>query len=528
MSLRDRARAATAWPFEEARKLVERLGGREPEKGYVLFETGYGPSGLPHIGTFGEVARTSMVRHAFSLLCDAPTRLFAFSDDMDGLRKAPDNIPNRETVAEHLGRPLTGVPNPFDTEHASFGAHNNAMLRSFLDRFGFDYEFVSATEMYTTGRFDEALLRVLERFDAVMEIMLPTLREERRKTYSPFLPVSPATGRVLLVPTLERDPARGVIVFEDEDGVKRETPVTGGRCKLNWKPDWGMRWYALGVDYEMAGKDLIDSVRISGRVCRALGGAAPEGFNYELFLDENGEKISKSRGNGLTIEEWLRYGTEESLALFMYRKPRAAKRLHVDVIPRQVDDYARLLETFDGRDGETLDNPVWHIHAGDDPPAERQPLSYAMLLNLASVCNAEDKAVLWGFIGRYLPGATPDTEPLLDRLAGLAVNYYRDIVKPARRRRAPTARERAAFEDLADRFEALPADADGETFQTEVYAVGREHGFEPLRAWFRALYEVLLGQSQGPRFGGFVALYGRDETLALMRETLAGGEGPAA
>ncbi|MBC6440263.1 MAG: lysine--tRNA ligase [Rhodospirillales bacterium] len=527
MSLGDHAQTSKAWPFEEARKLVKRLGGKDPEKGYVLFETGYGPSGLPHIGTFGEVARTSMVRHAFSLFADVPTRLFAFSDDMDGLRKVPDNVPNREMMAEHLGEPLTRVPNPFDTHHDSFGAHNNDMLRSFLDRFGFEYEFVSSTEMYTSGRFDDALMRVLERFDAVMDIMLPSLREERRKTYSPFLPVSPQTGRVLLVPTLERNLENGTIIFEDEDGSKQEVPVTGGHCKLNWKPDWGMRWYALGVDYEMAGKDLIDSVKLSGRICRALGGPAPEGFNYELFLDENGEKISKSRGNGLTLDEWLRYGTEESLSLFMYQKPRTAKRLSFDVIPRHVDEYARYLAAFSGQDAKAIDNPVWHLHAGN-PPVEDQPLSYGMLLNLAGVCNAEDKAVLWGFISRYLPGATPGTRPFLDRLAELAVNYYQDFVKPAKSYRAPSARERAAFETLARRFEALPADADGESFQNEVYAVGKEHGFEPLRDWFKALYEVLLGQSQGPRFGSFAALYGRDETLALMREMLARGHGSAA
>ena len=373
MSLRDRARTSAAWPFEEARKLVRRLGGRTPEKGYVLFQTGYGPSGLPHIGTFAEVARTDMVRRAFSLLCDAPTRLFAFSDDMDGLRGVPDNVPNREAMAEHLGRPLTAAPNPFGSEHDSFGAHNNAMLRSFLDRFGFDYEFVSATEAYTSGRFDETLLRgagAVRRRDG--DHAPHAGARSRRRTYSPFLPISPATGRVLLVPTLERDPAKGTIVFEDEDGTRRETPVTGGRCKLNWKPDWGMRWRALDVDYEMAGKDLIDSMRISGRICRTLGGRPPEGFNYELFLDENGEKISKSRGNGVSIDDWLRYGTEDSLSLFMYKKPRTAKRLFLDVIPREVDDHARRLEAFDARADDALDDPVWHVHAGD-PAARRAP-----------------------------------------------------------------------------------------------------------------------------------------------------------
>jgi lysyl-tRNA synthetase class 1 len=413
------------------------------------------------------------------------------------------------------------VPNPFPTEHNSFGEHNNAMLCSFLDQFGFEYEFQSSTDWYTSGRFDAALLHVLECFDAVMDIMMPTLREERRKSYSPFLPISPTTGRVLQVPTLERNVEKGTIVFEDEDGSKAEVAVTGGACKLNWKPDWAMRWYALGVDYEMAGKDLIDSIKISSRICQALGRPAPEGFNYELFLDDKGEKISKSRGNGLTIDEWLRYGTPESLSLFMYQNPRRAKRLYFDVIPRHVDDYGTYLEKYNGQDDARIDNPLWHIHSGK-PPVESQPLSYGMLLNLASVCNAEDKSVLWGFISRYLPGATPESAPLLDRLAGYAVNYYQDFVKPAKKYRAASAQERAAIEDLAARIDALPAGADAEAIQDEVYAVGKEHGFEPLRAWFQALYEVLLGQETGPRFGSFVALYGRAETLALIADTLKG------
>ncbi len=515
------AALSKAWPFEEARKLCARVERNPPEKGYVLFETGYGPSGLPHIGTFGEVVRTSMVRHAFSELTDFPSRLFTFSDDMDGLRKVPDNVPEQEMMTAYLGHPLTSIPNPYDSEHASFGDHNNAMLRSFLDRFGFDYEFVSSTKMYKSGRFDDTLITLLERFDDVMSIMMPTLRDARRQTYSPFLPVSPTTGRVLLVPTLERNLSRGAIVFEDEDGRHQEVPVTGGHCKLNWKPDWGMRWRALGVDYEMAGKDLIDSMRISGRICKVLGGTQPVGFNYELFLDQNGEKISKSRGNGLTIEEWLRYGTEESLSLFMFQKPRTAKRLTFDVIPRHVDDYARFASSYTEQDeAGQVDSPAWHIHAGN-PPEFEQPLSYAMLLNLASVCNAEDSNVLWGFIRRYLPGASPENRPELDRLVGLAVNYYQDIIKPQKSYRRPDAKEEHAFRDLMERFVSLPPDADGEVLQGAVYAVGKEHGFEPLRTWFAALYEVLLGQPSGPRFGSFASLYGKEETLALIRDKIS-------
>ncbi|MGF1610037.1 MAG: lysine--tRNA ligase [Kiloniellales bacterium] len=531
-SERELAQAARAWPFEEARKLLARYGERAPEKGpakgYVLFETGYGPSGLPHIGTFGEVVRTTMVRQAFQRLSDLPTRLFCFSDDMDGLRKVPDNIPNRDMMAQHLGKPLTRIPDPFG-EYESFGQHNNARLRAFLESFGFDYEFQSATDWYTSGRFDAALRRVLECYDEIMAVMLPTLGPERRATYSPFLPICPKTGRVLQVPLTATDPAAGTIRFRDEEGEEVELPVTGGHCKLQWRPDWAMRWYALGVDYEMSGKDLIDSVKVSGRITKILGGRPPEGFNYELFLDENAQKISKSKGNGLTVEEWLRYAPNESLSLFMYNKPRVAKRLYFDVIPRAVDDYISFLERFgkENDPAQKLENPVWHIHNGA-PPSQVPPISFAMLLNLASVCNSEDPALLWAFISRYAPGASPESEPLLDALVGHAVAYYRDFVKPAKAYRAPSDMERAALADLLAELEALPDEADGEAIQTQVYEVGKRHPFKELRAWFQALYEILLGQSQGPRMGSFFALYGLDASRALIRRALAGEDLSAA
>src|SRR5690242_2952869 len=449
-SLRELAENSNAWPFEEAKKIVARLK-RKP-KDEVIFETGYGPSGLPHIGTFGEVARTTMVRHAFRVLTDdkIKTRLIAFSDDMDGLRKVPDNVPNQELLAKHLGKSLTQVPDPFGT-HPSFGEHNNARLRSFLDHFGFDYEFMSSTQCYKSGRFDQALLKVLERFDKVMAIMLPSLREERAQTYSPFLPVDPKSGIVLQVPVTGHDAKAGTITYEDpETKQSATTPVTGGRCKLQWKPDWAMRWYALGIDYEMAGKDLIDSVKLSGEICRALGGLAPEGFNYELFLDEKGQKISKSRGNGLTIEEWLRYASPESLSLFMYREPKAAKRLYFDVIPRNVDDYQQFLEGFPRQDGRhQLGNPVWHIHSGH-PPVADMPVTFQLLLTLVSSSNAENAETLWGFIGRYRPGVTPQTHPKLDAMVGYAINYYRDFVAPTKKFREPTESDRSTLQYLGD------------------------------------------------------------------------------
>jgi len=520
------AHQSRAWPFEEARRVIQRLEKLKagPEK-TAIFETGYGPSGLPHIGTFGEVARTSMVRHAFEILTEGKwkTRLICFSDDMDGMRKVPDNVPNKEMLQQHLNKPLTSVPDPFG-KYESFAHHNNAMLRAFLDRFGFDYEFYSATECYRSGRFDATLLKMLEVYDQVKEIILPTLGPERRATYSPFLPICPRTGRVLQVPTVERHPDKGTIVYIDpETGEKVETPVTGGRVKCQWKADWALRWTALGVDYEMAGKDLTDSVILSSKICRVLGGTPPEGFIYELFLDEKGQKISKSIGNGLTIEEWLTYATPESLALFMFQKPRSAKRLYFDVIPRTVDEYLQLLAAYPNQGPkEKLDNPVWHIHAGE-PPAAELPISYGLLLNLVAASNAEDKDVLWGFIRRLAPDATPEKYPVLDRLAEYAVAYYRDFVRPTKKYRLPNDTERHALEVLEKELAAAPPNATAEDLQNIVYEVGKANGFaDRLRDWFRAIYEVLLGQSQGPRFGSFIELYGIENTRVLIRKGLAG------
>jgi lysyl-tRNA synthetase, class I len=511
-----------AWPYEEARKLLKRWPDGKPGGEPMLFETGYGPSGLPHIGTFGEVARTTMVRQAFRRLSDLPTRLVAFSDDMDGLRKVPDNVPNPEKLRQYLGLPLTSVPDPFGSNE-SFGAANNTRLRAFLDSFGFDYEFLSATECYRSGRFDETLRKILVHYDEVINVVLPTLGAERRATYSPFLPVCPRTGRVLQVPIVARDAEAGTVGYRDPDtGALVEVPVTGGRCKLQWKCDWAMRWVALGVDYEMSGKDLIDSVKLSSQICRILGAPPPEGFNYELFLDDKGQKISKSKGNGLAVEEWLRYAPPESLALYMYQAPRKAKRLFFDVIPRAVDDYATFIEKYrEEEPAKRIENPVWHLHDGK-PPEVSSPVSFGLLLNLASVAHAEDKEVLWGFVSRYVPHASPETEPFLDRLIGHAIAYYKDQIRPAKRYRSPSEMERAALADLAATLAAAPAGADGEVLQNLVYEVGKRHAFADLRAFFQSLYEVLLGQSQGPRFGGFVALYGVKETVSLIGRALAG------
>ena len=520
----DAAMTSKAWPFVEARRVLKRIEKRMPDKGYVLFETGYGPSGLPHIGTFGEVQRTTMVRRAFEIISDIPTRLLCFSDDMDGLRKVPGNVRNQEQMREDLGLPLSRVRDPFGT-HASFGAHNNARLQTFLDSFGFEYEFASSTQYYADGKFDEALLKVLERFDSIMEIMIPSLggvQADRLKTYSPFLPVSPKTGRVLQVATLERNVAKGTIVYCEPDGETVEVPVTGGHVKLQWKPDWGMRWAALGVDYEMFGKDLIPSAELSSKICRALGAPVPELYFYELFLDDGGQKISKSKGNGLSMEEWLAYAAPATMSYFMYQKPKTAKRMYFDVIPKAVDNYHQQLRAYSEQNTVArLNNPVFHIH-GRAVPASNMVVPFAMLLNLAAVSAAEDVARMWGFIRRYAPQATPETHPDLDAAAAYAVRYYNDFVKPGRKFRVADEKERTALEDLLGRLRKWDGDAEAEALQSMVFAVGKEHQFEPLRDWFRALYEILLGASQGPRFGGFIALYGVDETIALIEKGLAG------
>ena len=533
----DAAAESRAWPFEEARKIVKRY----EKKGYpdtVMFETGYGPSGLPHIGTFGEVARTTMVRHAFHVLTEnkVKTKLLCFSDDMDGLRKVPENVPNRALMETYLGKPLTRVPDPFTKDYPSFGAANNARLRAFLDRFGFNYEFASATDYYTSGRFDETLLKMLANYDKIMAVIVPTLGEERRATYSPFLPISPVSGKVLQVAMIAHDAKKGTITYiEPETGEKIETEVTGGKVKCQWKADWAMRWTALGIDYEMAGKDLIDSVALSSKICRILGGTPPEGFNYELFLDDKGQKISKSKGNGLTIDEWLTYAPTSSLGLYMYQKPKTAKRLYFDVIPKAVDEYYSFLSAYPKQSWkDRLNNPVWHMHNGN-PPEVDLPVPFAMLLNLVSASNAENADVLWGFISRYAKGATPENQPELDSLVGFAIRYFNDFVKPTKKFRAPDAVERETLEKIDKTLANLPADADAHTIQNALLDIGRvteryqdhnkkspDGGPGVSVSFFQMLYEVLIGQERGPRFGSFIALYGINETRGLIADALAG------
>jgi lysyl-tRNA synthetase class 1 len=510
---------ANSWPFREAARVAERLA--RTGKTHALFETGYGPSGLPHIGTFMEVARTSWIRLAFTKLTGMPSKLLAFSDDMDALRKVPGNVPNQDLLRGFIGKPLTQVPDPFGT-HDSFGAHNNARLRAFLDQFGFDYEFASSTDYYRGGRFNDALCTIAAHHDTIRDIIAPTLGPERRATYSPILPIHPETGVVMQVRIDQVDAAAAMVTWSDPDnGAIFTTSILDGNAKLQWKADWAMRWFALDVDYEMSGKDLIDSVKLSSAIVRALGVAPPETFTYELFLDEAGQKISKSKGNGLSVEQFLAYGPPESLGQFMFAAPQRAKRLYFDVIPKATDEYITSVDALRAGRGVAEENPAWFIHGGVVPAASGSAIPFGMLLNLASVVNAETPDLLWGFIRAYRPDASPESEPFLARLVDYAVRYYQDFVRPAKHYRAASALERAALEDLAESLRALPPSTDAEALQTLVYDVGKRHPFPALRDWFGCLYQLLLGQSEGPRFGGFIALYGIAPTIALIDTALA-------
>lgn len=512
---------AKSWPFVEAKRIFDKIGGKTPEKGYVLFETGYGPSGLPHIGTFAEVTRTIMVQDAFKQMYDIPTRLICFSDDIDGLRKIPGNIPNQEMVAGYIGRPLTDIPDPFG-EKESFGHYMNAKLRSFLDRFNLDYEFCSATEYYKSGKFDHMMLKAIEKYDEIMNLMLPTFREERRKTYSPFMPICPETGVVLQVPIEKVDRERESVSYRNEEGELIEVPVTGGHCKLQWKPDFGMRWAALDVDYEMYGKDHQPNAELYSKICKIMGGIPPVQFFYELFLDEDGAKISKSKGNSISVDEWMHYAPIESIGLFMFQSPSKAKRLYFDVIPKSVDEYLTFNKNYHEETDiqKKLDNPVFHIHHGNVPIINTYGISFSLLLNLASVCNPNDKSVLWGFIEQYAPDVTPQKAPYLDHMTSFVVNYYNDFVKSKKQYIAPTDRNKELLSQIATMLSELSGDETAEEIQNAIYAIGRDAGYENLRDFFKEIYQILLGQEKGPRLGTFFKLYGIAETIKLIQNKI--------
>ena len=510
---------ANSWPFVEAKRVLKRISKVPDEKEFICFQTGYGPSGLPHIGTFGEVVRTTMVKNAFECLSDIPTKLICFSDDLDGLRKVPTNVPRSGNLDQDLDLPLTKVRDPFK-QYKSFGDHNNAKLREFLDQYNFQYEFESATAKYGDGSFDDALMIVLDNYERIMEVMLPSLRSERQQTYSPFLPISPKNGRVLQVPIEAINKSSGTIVYKEPDGEKVELSVKGGNVKLQWKPDWAMRWFVLGVDYEMFGKDLIPSAELASKICKIMGGTPPELLNYELFLDEHGQKISKSKGNGLSIEDWLRYADQDSLSYFMFQKPKTAKRLFFDVIPRMMDDYHQSLKKYEEQnEEEKLRNPVWHVHSGT-PPRSDMVISFSMLLNLVSASGSEEETTLWGFINRYAPNINRNEHPDLGKAVKYAVRYYKDFVKPKKKFREANEKEREALLDLHTRLGSVSNTIGKDELQSLVFAVGKEHNFDELKDWFISVYEILLGTKTGPRLGGFISLYGIKETRDLICEKL--------
>ena len=510
-----------SWPFFEAKRVLKRISKEDEQKKIVTFQTGYGPSGLPHIGTFGEVLRTNMVRTAFSCLSDIPTKLVCFSDDLDGLRKVPTNIPNSKKLEADLDLPLTSVRDPFG-KFESFGDHNNAKLKEFLDNYNLKYNFESATKNYKDGAFDEALIKILENYENIMAVILPSLRDERKKTYSPFLPISPITCKVLQVAIEKINKKKGTIIYTEPNGEKVELSIKSGNVKLQWKPDWAMRWLDLEVDYEMFGKDLIPSAELATKICKIIGGKPPELLNYELFLDEQGQKISKSKGNGLSMEDWLRYADRDSLSFFMFQKPKTAKRLYFDVIPKMVDEYHQNLNKFvEQTELERINNPVWHVHSGN-PPISNMIINFSMLLNLVSASGSEDEKTLWTFIKRYKPNIEADKHTDLKKAVKYAINYYQDFVKPSKKFRKATTKEKTALADLHSKLGELPKESEIQEIQSLLFSVGKENNFENLKDWFSAFYEIILGTKTGPRLGGFISIYGIEETRNLISKKIAG------
>ena len=508
-----------AWPFVEAKKLLRERKSFIEKKGKIVLQTGYGPSGLPHIGTFGEVARTSMIVNALNKMTDIPKEIITFSDDMDGLRKIPDNIPNSKKLEENLHKPLTSVPDPFD-KYSSFGEHNNEMLKKFLDEFNFIYSFKSSTQLYKSGYFNETLKLILKNYKNIMNIIIPTIGKERQKTYSPFLPICPDSGKVLEIPVLEIDEKNSKIIF-DNNGKKLEKSILDGNCKLQWKVDWAMRWYAIDVDFEMYGKDLIESAILSTKIIKLLGKTNPSGFSYELFLDEKGEKISKSKGNGITIDQWLKYASPESLSLFMYQNPKRAKKLYKEIVPKAVDEYLDFIEKAKTQDElQMLMNPVWHVHNGKIPK-ENNIMSFSMLLNLVEASNSDSKDLLWKFVKKYKADISEKDQPIFDGLISYAIKYYIDVIKPNKKYRKPNKEEKLALEALVKTLDECTDQMNPEDIQTKIYAVGKDNGYkENLRDWFKLIYEVVFGDENGPRMGFFISFFGTSETKELIKNKI--------
>jgi len=516
---KDNLNKTNAWPFVEAKKMLRERKTFIEKKGKIILQTGYGPSGLPHIGTFGEVARTSMMVNALKQLTDIPTEIITFSDDMDGFRKVPENVPNQKLLKQNLHKPLTQVPDPFK-KFSSFGEHNNEMLKDFLNRFKFKYSFKSSSALYKSGFFNPTLQLILENYQSIMDIILPTLGKERQKTYSPFLPICPDTGTVLEIPVLEILKEKSKIIF-DNNGKKLEVSILDGYCKLQWKVDWAMRWYALDIDFEMYGKDLIESAILSSRIVKLIGKVNPSGFAYELFLDEKGEKISKSKGNGITIDQWLEYASPESLSLYMYQNPKRAKKLYKEIVPKTVDEYLDCMEKAKNQNElQLLMNPVWHVHNGSIPQ-EDTVMSFSMLLNLVEASNADSKELLWKFVKKYKKDILEKDHLIFDNLIGYAIKYFNDVIRLQKKYKKPDSNEKMALEALVKTLDDCNDTMLPEDIQTLIYSTGKENGYsENLRDWFKLIYEVVFGDENGPRMGFFISFFGVKETKELITEKI--------
>jgi lysyl-tRNA synthetase, class I len=530
------------WPFVEAQRIIDRLG--KIGKSAVTAETGYGPSGLPHIGTFGEVARTSFVLQALKTLEPSiDAKIIAFSDDMDGLREVPKNLPNGEMLKEHLGKPLTSIPDPFGQEK-SFAHYMNRKLRDFLDSFGFTYQFASSTEQYKSGVFDEGFKRIVEHYDEVSDLFKATIAEEKRAAWSPFFPICASCGRVYSTRVIAVDPKALTVSYACDAplagkysccGHHGVASILGGGCKVGWKVDWALRWYCLGVDYEMHGEDLLESARLSSKIVKVLGGEPPELFKYELFLDENGKKISKKIGNGISIEEWLRFAPVDSLLYIMYQKPQQAKKMGRAILPEIVDAYLELVAQYDGAE---VDSPVPFIsrlskgaHA-DRLPGEKSAeyrgaqklITYSLVCELVMALNQDDPRIVRDYLLKYQPGIAANVA-YYEGLIEDALAYYREVLLPARTvEKADHAMDEALAALRADLARRLAAgeEPDAEALQTAVFQVSKDRQLK-MKDWFRTVYRVFLGQNQGPRIGSFIALLGFEKCIERLDAHLAGG-----
>ncbi|MFH2218432.1 MAG: lysine--tRNA ligase [Pseudomonadota bacterium] len=508
------------WPFKEADKLRKRY--TETPNIPVRFETGFGPSGMPHIGTFAEVARTTWVRHAFEFLTRWPTQLIAFSDDMDGLRKVPLNLPQQEMLTENLGRPLCRIPDPFG-ECESYSAYMNNKLREFLDSYSFDYTFQSSHEAYTRGDFNDGLSVILQKVEDVKAIILPTMSEAKRANWSPFFPICENCGRINSTQVTGYDIENNAIDYscEQEEGEvkscghKGTASIFNGKVKVGWKIDWALRWYSYDIGYEMYGKDLIESARLSGKICRLMGKQPPTGLFYELFLDAKGRKISKSVGKGLTIDSWMSYAPLESLLFYIFQNPKQAKRLFWGIVPRSVDDYLSNLIQYRSMDPE--DHPestIWHLfNKGETVPSYNAAINFSLINNLISAVGADDIDLILEYLKRY-DSSMEKYGTVIEDLVKKAMNYYRDFILPDKKYRTPTEKEKKMFNALRNELAEYDGDDENE-LQSLPFNVVRAFDESP-KNFFKMFYEVLFGQERGPRFGTFVRLVGKEKALSLL------------